>query len=91
MAKTPPVPVPAGQKYCFGCSQPLPLSAFSRRPERADGRGAPCKACAKARRPRYRAMGKLYRETCQRLSARVQAAIPLPLVTHGALLSEIMP
>lgn len=91
MAKTPPVPVPAGQKYCFGCDQPLPLDAFHRRSDRSDGRSAPCKTCTKARRPGYRAMSKLYRETYERGRAHVTAKVPLPVLSNAALFAEILP
>lgn len=91
VAHTPPVPVPAGYKFCFGCSQPLPFHAFHRRADRSDGHGSPCKACVKARRPRYREMSRLYRETCARLSARIASSIPLPVVSNGALIAGMIP
>lgn len=70
MSKTPPIPVPAGHKFCFGCSAALPLDAFHRRKGRADGRSAPCKACVKAAQPRYRQMGQLFAETMDRMQRR---------------------
>ena len=50
MAKKPPVPVPAGHKYCFGCSKLLPLDSFHRLRADSDARQARCSACLRAAR-----------------------------------------
>lgn len=48
MAKTPPVPVPAGHKFCFGCSQLLQLEDFPLRRADSEVRIARCRTCTQA-------------------------------------------
>lgn len=43
--KIPPVPVPAGHKYCFGCTTVHRLSAFTADRRKPDGCATRCRAC----------------------------------------------
>lgn len=76
MAKKPPVPVPAGEKYCHMCKTCLPLSAFYRRAGKPPR--SPCKACAKASGERTAAMQRVMEEARAEV-ATVLAANPVQL------------
>lgn len=69
MYKKPPVPVPAGRKYCWECEQALPLDAFHRRHSSPDGRTTPCIECAKVRRVWYKQKRAMIEDTFARIKA----------------------
>ena len=47
--KIPPVPVPAGHKYCFKCSTLKPIDAFAIARAQSDGRRSVSRRCHVAR------------------------------------------
>ncbi|GGD61785.1 hypothetical protein [Croceicoccus mobilis] len=62
MAKTPPVPVPAGHKFCFGCSSLLPIDDFPRRRADSDLRTSRCSACQQTARDDRKHAKRIERE-----------------------------
>lgn len=54
--KQPPVPVPADQKFCWGCQSVLPLSSFATDNKNHDRKRINCRSCDDAaRRARLKA------------------------------------
>lgn len=45
--KTPPAPVPTGEKHCFTCGQTKPLQSFYRNRKTLDGRFHCCRRCCR--------------------------------------------
>jgi len=71
--KVPPVHVPDGHKYCFGCRSLLTLAAFSADARQWDGKRLVCRTCdMQARDQRRRA----FRNTV--LASRWAVRQPLP-------------
>lgn len=62
MAKTPPVPVPAGHKFCFGCSQLLRLEDFPLRRANSEVRIARCRTCKQSEKDDRKHTKRLERE-----------------------------
>ena len=82
MAKTPPVPVPLGYRFCFMCERLLPLASFGPRRTSWDGRQSNCRPCTRVSSKRSQQLRKSILETVQRLRQR---ACGVPAVSLQAL------
>jgi hypothetical protein len=69
MKRNVPVPVPPGSKWCFRCSQLLPLQSFSIDRRKADGRAYGCRKCLRAKQRERRLIQALDAALYERFAA----------------------
>lgn len=65
-----PAEVPEGHKWCFGCSQALPVQRFTVDRSRADGRRCACRRCAERKLRESREVKQVMAEAYARLSKK---------------------
>lgn len=78
--RTPPVPVPVGFKWCFGCSALLPHSRFFRERRQPDGRSHRCRQCRRRGQQQRREIERIVAEAAERIGAAAyrQSSAPEP-------------
>lgn len=65
-----PAEVPEGHKWCFGCSQPLPVQRFTVDRSKVGGRHHACRKCADRKRRERGEVRRMMDETYARLSTK---------------------
>ena len=81
--KTPPVPVPAGHKYCFKCKTVKPIKAFNRDKSRRDGRRDKCSVCDNAASMKCYWTAERIEQSRKAAEARHQHGLAMYAKLHG--------
>lgn len=71
-----PVPVPAGSRWCFGCSRVLPLDAYPPDRRNPEGRATRCRCCRRRSQAERRKINRILDDAAERIEAAYARQAP---------------